>query len=90
MTELLTKAQAAEMLTVSLDTLDRLIRAGKIPVYRISDKIIRLDRADVTVYLESRRQRATDLARKQKARPRGAVIRGGVNNSGYVPGMKVV
>lgn len=88
MTELLTKAQAAELLTVSLDTLDRLIRAGKIPVYRISDKITRLDRADVIVYLESRRQRATDLARKQKARP--AVIRGGVNNSGYVPGMKVV
>lgn len=90
MTELLTKDQAAEMLTISVDTLEKLIAQGLIPVYRISPKVVRLDRADVLVYLESRRQRATDLARKQKVKTRPPVIRGGVNNSGYYPGMKVV
>ena len=91
MTELLTKAQAAELLTVSEDTLNRLIAAGKIPVYRISDKVTRLDRTDVLVYLEGRRQRADALSRAQKSRPRRTEPkRGGVNNSGYYPGMKVV
>lgn len=91
MIELITKAQAAELLTVSEDTLDRLIRAGMLPVYRISAGITRLDREDVAAYMESRRQRATAIGRKSnKVKFAPEVYRGGKNNSGYVPGMKVV
>ena len=91
MIELLTKAEAARILTVSEDTLDRLIRAGMLPVYRISAGITRLDREDVAAYMESRRQRATAIGRKSnKVKMVPEVYRGGKNNSGYVPGMKVV
>lgn len=91
MIELLTKAEAAELLTVSEDTLDRLIRAGMLPVYRISAGITRLDRAAVVSYMESRRQRAAAIGkRSSKVRLAPEVIRGGKNNSGYTPGMKVV
>lgn len=91
MIELITKAEAARMLTVSEDTLDRLIRAGMLPVYRISAGITRLDREDVAAYMESRRQRATAIGRKStKVKMVPEVYRGGKNNSGYVPGMKVV
>ena len=91
MIELITKAEAARMLTVSEDTLDRLIRAGMLPVYRISAGITRLDREDVAAYMESRRQRATAIGRKSnKVKFAPEVYRGGKNNSGYVPGMKVV
>ena len=91
MIELITKAEAARMLTVSEDTLDRLIRAGMVPVYRISAGITRLDREDVAAYMESRRQRATAIGRKSnKVKMVPEVYRGGKNNSGYTPGMKVV
>lgn len=91
MIELITKAEAARMLTVSEDTLDRLIRAGMLPVYRISAGITRLDREDVSAYMESRRQRAMAIGRKSnKVKMVPEVYRGGKNNSGYVPGMKVV
>jgi excisionase family DNA binding protein len=91
MIELITKAEAARLLTVSEDTLDRLIRAGMLPVYRISAGITRLDREDVAAYMESRRQRATAIGRKSnKVKMAPEVYRGGKNNSGYVPGMKVV
>lgn len=91
MIELITKAEAARILTVSEDTLDRLIRAGMLPVYRISAGITRLDREDVAAYMESRRQRATAIGRKSnKVKMVPEVYRGGKNNSGYVPGMKVV
>ena len=91
MIELITKAEAARMLTVSEDTLDRLIRAGMLPVYRISAGITRLDREDVAAYMESRRQRAAAIGRKSnKVKMVPEVYRGGKNNSGYVPGLKVV
>lgn len=45
--ELITRAQAAELLTVSEDTIDRLVKAGQLPAYKISPKITRFDRADV-------------------------------------------
>ena len=91
MIELITKAEAARILTVSEDTLYRLIRAGMLPVYRISAGITRLDREDVAAYMESRRQRATAIGRKSnKVKMVPEVYRGGKNNSGYVPGMKVV
>ena len=93
MIELITKAQAAELLTVSEDTLDRLIRAGLLPVYRISKGITRLDRADVEAYIESRRVRSSALA--AQVRPIGVMDlrrRREIEAlpCGYVKGMKVV
>ena len=86
--ELITRAQAAELLTVSEDTIDRL-KAGQLPAYKISPKITRFDRADVEEYLASRYVKAKELQRKTRVR-RPSEFRGGVNNSGYYPGMKVV
>ena len=83
--ELITRAQAAELLTVSEDTIDRLVKAGQLPAYKISPKITRFDRADVEEYLQSRYV----LDRKTRVRLQN-VFRGGVNNSGYYPGMKGV
>ena len=87
--ELITRAQAAELLTVSEDTIDRLVKSGKLPAYKISPKITRFDRADVEEYLASRYVKAKALQRKTRVR-RPNEFRGGVNNSGYYPGMKVV
>ena len=93
MIELITKAEAARMLTVSEDTLDRLIRAGMLPVYRISAGITRLDRADVEKYIESRRVRSSALA--AQIRPFGVKDLRRKRQMeelpcGYYPGMKVV
>lgn len=91
MIELLTKAEAAELLTVTEDTLDRLIRGGQLTAYRIGKGIIRLDRADVISYMESRRQRAAAIGRKSnKGKKAPEIYRGGKNNSGRVPEMKEV
>lgn len=87
--ELITRAQAAELLTVSEDTIDRLVKAGQLPAYKISPKITRFDREDVEEYLASRYVKAKELQRKTRVR-RPSEFRGGVNNSGYYPGMKVV
>ncbi len=82
--ELITRAQAAELLTVSEDTVDRLVKAGQLPAYKISPKITRFDRADVEEYLASRYVKAKELQRKTRVR-RPNEFRGGVNNSGYYP-----
>ena len=87
--ELITRAQAAELLTVSEDTIDLLVKAGKLPAYKISPKITRFSREDVEEYLASRYVKAKELQRKTRVR-RPNEFRGGVNNSGYFPGMKVV
>lgn len=87
--ELITRAQAAELLTVSEDTIDRLVKAGKLPAYRITPKCTRFDRADVEEYLQSRYVQTKELQRKTRVR-RPQEYRGGINNSGYYPGMKVV
>ena len=93
MTELLTRAEAAELLRVSETTVDRLIASGLLPAYRVYRGCIRLDRADVESYLEGRRVRASalsaqikpasvlDLRRRQKIQELPC---------GYVKGMKVV
>ena len=89
--ELLTKAEVAEILTVSEDTVDKLIKGGQLPAYRIAKTCTRVDRADVIEYLESRRVRAAALRKS-------AVRMSDVNRarrarelpSGYYPGMKVV
>lgn len=89
--ELLTKAEVAELLTVSEDTVERLIRGGQLPAYRIAKTCTRIDRADAMAYLESRRVRAAGLRKT-------AVSMAALNRQrrarelpcGYVPGMKVV
>lgn len=90
MIDLLTKAEVAKILTVSEDTVDNLIRGGLLPVYRIAPKVTRIDRADVMAYLESRKRRLAALDRKTRVKLPQEIRRGGVNNSGYTPGMKVV
>ena len=87
--ELITRAQAAEILTVSEDTVDKLVRTGQLPAYKITRCITRFDRADVEEYLASRYIKAETLQRKTRVR-RPKEYRGGVNNSGYYPGMEVV
>lgn len=91
--ELWTVAQAAERMGCSEDTVRRLISSGKLPSINVSARLTRLDPADVEIYLESRKTRAGALQEKQKAngrRPWMEKPRGGLNNSGYYPGMKVV
>ena len=90
MIELITKAEAAEILTVSEDTVERLIKKGLLPCYRISDRVTRLDKMDVYTYMDERKRRAGALGRQTRVKKPQEIRRGGVNNSGYYPGMKVV
>ncbi|MBR2697412.1 MAG: helix-turn-helix domain-containing protein, partial [Clostridia bacterium] len=52
--ELWTVAQAAEALSVSEDTVRRLINGGQLPAYQITARTTRLDPLDVYAYLDSR------------------------------------
>lgn len=91
--ELWTVAEAAEHMGCSEKTVRRLLESGKLPYIRISARITRIDPGDVEIYLESVRVRAGALQQKQKAKGRRPWMekpRGGLNNSGYYPGMKVV
>lgn len=89
--ELLTKAEVAELLTVSEDTVERLIRGGQLPAYRIAKTCTRIDRADALEYLSSRKVKAANL---RKSSVSMAAInrqrRARELSCGYVPGMKVV
>lgn len=90
MIDLLTKAEVAKLLTVSEDTVEKLIASGLLPYYRVAPRVIRIDREDAMAYLESRRHRAQALGRQTRVKLPKEIRRGGVNNSGYTPGMKVV
>lgn len=83
--ELIKKSEARAMLGISMNTLDKLIREGRLPAYRVTDHAIRLDRADVTGYLESRRIQppAPPTVRRRKPAPAAPKCE-------YFPGMKVV
>lgn len=89
--ELLTKAEVAQMLTVSEDTVERLIRGGQLPAYRIAKTCTRIDRADALAYLASRRVKAASLRKS-------AVTMAAINRQrrirelpcSYKPGDKVV
>lgn len=89
--ELLTKAEVAELLTVSETTVERMIAAGQLPAYRIARAVTRIDRRDVMEYLASRAVKVSRLRKK----PAGMVEvrrQERIRNlpSGYYPGMKVV
>lgn len=88
---LLTKAEAAELLHVSETTVERLIQGGQLPAYRIARAVTRIDEADVLAYLESRKTKVRGLQSRpvkmaELKRRRAATV----NDSGYYPGMKVV
>ncbi len=65
--ELITRAQAAELLTVSEDTIDRLVKSGQLPAYRITPKI-----ASTARTWRSISRRATSRPRSCSARPASA------------------
>lgn len=76
----LTRQQAAELLCISTSTLDRMVKRGVLPAYKIGPKIVRFDERDLTDYVRS--HQAAPLARTKLAQP--------VRPCRYVPGMKVV
>ncbi len=52
--QLLDKLATAQLLGISVRTLDGLMKARKVPYLRVSRKIIRFVRADVIAYLRDR------------------------------------
>lgn len=77
---LLKKSEAAQRLCINEKTLDRMIRRGALPAYRIGPKCIRIEEKDIEKYIASR-QVAPVLQVRKKTPDR--VCR-------YVPGMDVV
>ena len=77
---LMTKAQAAEELQISVRTLEGLISRGQLPAYRIGPKCVRIDSEDLGEYVAARRIAPA-------TRPRPVEV---VRPCRYVPGMKVV
>lgn len=86
---LLTKAEAAEILRVSEWTVDQLIRNGQLPAYKIAKTCTRISEEDLNEYAESRRTR---MAHLRKVTMREVKARQQINSlpCSYVPGMKVV
>lgn len=78
---LLTKAEAAERLTVSVRTLEGLIARGALPVCRISANSVRILESDLEDYIAARR-----VVPAKKAKDAPKITRPCL----YVPGMKVV
>ena len=76
----LTKPQAAEMLQISVRTLEGLIKRGQLPAYKIGPQLVRLDEDDIRAFVEAR---PIQPAKKEKTAPAGRICR-------YVPGQKVV
>lgn len=90
MRELWTVARTAEALGCSEDTVRRLIHSGQLPSVNVSARLTRIFPEDVEEYMESRRIRAAAIRKKNRGRAGREPRLGGVNNSGYTPGMKVV
>jgi len=84
MTDMLTKDDAAAWLGISVDTLETLMRTGKIPFYRLAGRIIRIHREDLVRYVESCRVEMPDLTGKKRGPSKPPRV------CGYVKGMDVV
>ena len=86
--KLISKLDAADMLGVSVSTVERLIADGDLPMYKIRGQC-RLMTSDVRTYIAGCRRVAAKAApipaRRQPAR-RGSTLVG----CGSYPGMKVV
>lgn len=78
MTPLLKKPEAANILGVSVRTLEKMIGRGVIPAYKIGPKAVRLRREDLDEYLAGHKAAPVP----EKPAP--------VRPCRYVPGMKVV
>ena len=75
----ITRQEAAEILGVSLRTLDGLIQRGGLPAYRVGARLVRLDVRDIEAYMSGRLVAPAPKKKPKPARP-----------CRYVPGMKVV
>ena len=86
--KLISKLDAADMLGVSVSTVERLIADGDLPMYKIRGQC-RLMTSDIKTYIAGCRRVAAKAApvpaHRQPAR-RGSKLVG----CGYYPGMKVV
>ncbi|HUY87826.1 MAG TPA: helix-turn-helix domain-containing protein [Pirellulales bacterium] len=63
---LLTEAEAADAMRVSLSIVDRLIRNGELPVVRFEQRIVRVRTVDLHAFAERRLVEAGDGAESQK------------------------
>lgn len=77
-TTLIKKPEAAQILGVSVRTLEKMIARGAIPAYKIGPRLVRLRREELEAYLDSHR-----AAPQTEKAPAARACR-------YVPGMKVV
>lgn len=73
----------AEILTVSEDTVRRLVKSGQLPAYDIGGRV-RIDEEDVYAYLEAHRTKAANLRQTRVRRPTQT------RECWYKPGDKVV
>ncbi|MCI6972337.1 MAG: helix-turn-helix domain-containing protein [Clostridiales bacterium] len=85
--EFLDKLSAAEYIGVSLQTLDRIVKDGALPFYRIRGRV-KFSVSDIDEYIESCRCRMCPVEAPKKAKPNKTVY--GSGRCAYVPGMKVV
>ena len=83
--DLIKKSEACEMLAISMNTLDKLIRSGMLPAYRVTKTSVRLAREDVYAYLESRRIQPPPPPVIRRRKQASAAPK-----CEYYPGMKVV
>lgn len=77
-TRLIKKQEAAEMLGVSIRSLERMIARGVIPAYKIGARLVRLRAEEVEAYLDNHRA-APKAEKPQSARA-----------CRYVQGMRVI
>ena len=76
--------EAAELLTVSENTVRRLVASGQLPAYNIGGRT-RIDEEDIWAYLAEHRTKAAALRRQTR------VVRpGNTRTCSYTPGDKVV
>ncbi|MBQ2633442.1 MAG: helix-turn-helix domain-containing protein [Oscillospiraceae bacterium] len=89
---LLTKAEVAEILSVSEDTVERMIRAGQLPAYRIARACTRIDARDVEEYLAARRVKVAALRQTRIVGPKDLRRQRAIRDlpCPYKPGDKVV
>lgn len=89
---LLTKAEAAEILRMSEWTVDRLIENGQLPAYRLAKTCVRIDEADLYEYIQSRKTRFEALRTMKVTGVKDLKQRERINAlpCTYRPGMKVV
>lgn len=90
--DLITKAEAAQMLTVSEKTVTKLIDSGVLPGYRISRNCMRLRRSEVLAYVEERQVKVRQLQKVKSASIKDIKRKKALDAlpCPYKPGMEVV